>query len=158
MLFPTVCAFGGVMLLECVFAGDPTGLVRDLVSIDPARTAIFATITTTPLGWLWLASMGGAWAIGLAAKRPAAVIITFLLFSALVGGYLLGLIPPTAAGSIYLMMVLTAIGLVPAAPTARLTVLVNALGLLELAVAWMTAFNRPIVMEWLAVLLRPLAG
>lgn len=158
VLFPTATAFGGVMLLQWVFAGDPTSLVHEIVTIDPARLDIFSAIVTTPLGWLWLASMGGAWAIGLFAGRPAAVLLTLLLFASLIGGYLLGLIPYSAAGTVHLMMVLAAIGLVPAARNARLTIAVNAIGLLELAIAWATAFNRPIVLDWMTALVHPLLG
>lgn len=158
VLFPTLSAFGGVMLLEWIFAGDPLGVVRALVVVDPSRLAIFTQLFTTPIGWLWLASMAGTWAIGLVVGRPGAVLVTFLLFSALIGGYLLGLIPDNAAGTIYLMMMLAAIGIVPAASNTPLTLSVNAFALLELAVAWMTALNRPIVGDWLSVLLHGHAG
>jgi hypothetical protein len=158
VLFPTLSAFGAVMLLEWIFAGDPFGVVRALVVVDPARLAILQQLFTTPLGWLWLASMAGTWAIGLVVGRPGAVLLTFLLFSALVGGYLLGLIPENAAGTIYLMMMLAAIGIVPAASNTPLTLTVNALAVLELAVAWLTALNRPIVVDWLTALLQGRPG
>lgn len=152
VLFPTACAFGGVMVLEWIFAGDPLGVVRGVASIDGARLAIFTQMFTTPLGWLWLASLGGAWAMALITGRPQAVPLLLLLYSAVVGAYLLGLVPYSAAGTLYLIMALAAIGLVPAAPTGRLAVGVNLLGLLELGDAWVQGFTRPVVAEWMSTI------
>ena len=152
-LFPTASAFGGVMLLAGIFAGDPLQVVRGLVHYDPARLAVIGQIFTTPLGWLWLAAMGGVWVIGLLVRRPGAVVLTFLLFCALVAGYVFGMTPYSGAGTIYLMMMLAGIAIIPAAAKARITLAVNAVALLELALAWVTTFNRPIVAEWLAAVL-----
>ncbi|MFD1720615.1 hypothetical protein [Amnibacterium endophyticum] len=157
VLFPTMCAFGGVMLLEWIFAGDPLRVVRGIASIDGARLAIFEQMFTTPLGWLWLASLGGAWAMALITGRPQAVPLLLLLYSAVIGAYLLGLVPYSAAGTLYLIMALAAIGLIPAAPTGRLTVTVNLIALLVLADAWVQGFTRPVVVEWMEAVVAALA-
>ena len=95
VLFPSLCAFGIVFLLDWVFLGTPTALFAGMVEWDPARLVIFSSIFATPLGWLWLASMGGTWVIALVTNRPGAVVLTAMLFAAEVVGYLFGLVPVT---------------------------------------------------------------
>lgn len=101
--------------------------------------------------------MAGTWVIALITGRTGAVIVTGVLFAAVIGGYLVGLIPENAAGTIYMMMLLAAMGFVPAAASGRLT-LANVFAGVELVIAWAPTFNRPIVYAWLQTLLAPLVA
>ena len=46
-----------------------------------------------PSGWLLLASVASAWLVALLVRRPAAIFVSTLVFAAILGAFVLGLLP-----------------------------------------------------------------
>jgi hypothetical protein len=149
VLFPTLSAFGAVVLLDLLFLRRPLEGVAQLVSFDPSRLAIFPSLVTTHVGILLLAPVGCAWVLALLVRRPGAVVISLLLFASIVGGYLLGLVPPQSAGNAYILMLAVATALTPALRSAKAVLGLNLLLVLQVLIAWESGLERPIVLDWM---------
>ena len=69
--------------------------------------------------------------------------------SLILGSFVLGLIPSGSAGNTFILMTMMAIALIPTPRRRLLISLVDSVAALLVGVAWLTAFNRPIVVEWM---------
>jgi hypothetical protein len=152
VLFPTFSVLASLAFLELVFLQSATPLLVSRVDYDPAKWAILPHLFTTLDGFLLLAPMVGGWALAILVRRPGAVVISTTLFAALIVGYVLGLIPINAGGNVYLTMIVMGVAILPAATTARASVLITAVALVQVVVAWAAAFNRPVVLDWMLAL------
>ena len=72
-----------------------------------------------------------------------------LVFVAILGAFVLGLLPSGSAGNTFILMTMMAIALIPTPRRRLLISLVDSVAALLIGVAWLTAFNRPIVIEWM---------
>jgi hypothetical protein len=106
----------------------------------------------TPGGWFLIASVLSAWLIALIVRRPGSIIISTLVFVAIMGSYAVGLIPAGSAGNTFILMTLMAIALVPTSKGLIAAVLMDLVAVLQIVIAWGTAFNRDIVLEWMGTL------
>lgn len=154
IVFPTVAAIGAIAALNTIFLGRPLGsLGRSLLAGVPSRFDTLGTIFTQPIGWLLLASVASAWVIALIVRRPGSILVSSLVFVAIVGAYTIGLLPAGSAGNTFLLMTLMAIALVPMRRELITVVAMDVVAVLQIAIAWATAFNRDIVMQWTDTLL-----
>ena len=112
---------------------------------DPARWAIVPSFVTTLNGFLLVAPMLSGWALALLVRRPGAILISTLLFAALIIGYVFDLIPANSAGNMFLIMTMMGIAILPAANTTRASILITVVAGAQIVIAWAAAFNRPIV-------------
>ncbi len=150
IVYPTVAALGAIMTLNLIFTGRVAGVVAQglLVGADD-RFAALAPLFTSPNGLLLAAPVLSAWVVALIVRRPGSILVSTLVFVAIIGAFVLGLLPPGSAGNTFILMTMMAIALVPTPKRKLLVSLMNTVALVQIGIAWLTAFNRPIVIEWM---------
>ncbi len=152
--FPTLGAFATIAFLNVLFFGTPwptsdaIGVISD---IGPGVAAL-ALLYTTPTGWLIVAPLASAWLVAIIVRRPRSIAVSTIVFLLLNLAFLLGAFHPGAAGVTFSLLTLLAIALIPAARTVVTNVLVDLVAVLQIAIAWIAAFDRPIALEWLQVI------
>lgn len=156
VLFPTIAVFVSVMFLQLVFLHDPFAVSRYTIDYDAALWAIVPHLFTTLDGFLLLAPVASGAALALLSRRPGAILIAVSVFTALILGYVMGLIPVNSAGNVFLIMTMMGIAVIPTARSARTSVLIAAVGAVQIVIAWTAAFNRPITLEWMGALVNTL--
>ncbi|MDP9027853.1 MAG: hypothetical protein M3N46_09940 [Actinomycetota bacterium] len=154
IVFPSAAAIGAIVALNWIFVGSPLGTVgARILAGTPGRFAGLGQVFATPTGWLLLASVASAWVIALIVRRPGSIIVSSLVFVAIMGAYTIGLLPPGSAGNTFLLMTLMAIALVPTRRALSAIVAMDVVAVLQIVIAWATAFNRDIVIQWMDTLL-----
>ena len=154
IVFPTVAAIGAIVALNWIFVGSPLGTFgQRVLAGTPERFAGLGLLFTQPSGWLLVASVLSAWLIALVVRRPGSILVSTLVFIAILGSYTIGLIPAGSAGNTFLLMTLMAIALVPTRREFITVVLMDIVAVLQIVIAWATAFNRDIVLQWMHTLL-----
>ncbi len=149
--FPTLGGFATIAFLNLLFFGTPwpsSDVAAILGSIAPAITGL-AALYTTPTGWLIAAPLASAWLVAIIVRRPMSIVVSTIVFVLLNLAFVLGAFHPGAAGVTFSLLTLLAIALIPAARTVTTNVLVDLVAVLQIAIAWVAAFDRPIVLEWL---------
>lgn len=150
VVYPTLSAVAAIMFITFVFTGDPLNSVgRNLLDGAPDRFAALGPLFTSVNGLLLVAPVLSAWLSALVVRRPGAVIVSTLVFVAVLGAFVGGLIPPGSAGNTYILMVVMAIALIPAAKSRVTAVMVDVVAVLQIAIAWAIALNRAIVVDWM---------
>lgn len=154
IVFPTVAAIGGIGALNAIFLGDPLGTVGHRVLVGAAERfdAIGPTLAS-PNGLLIMASVASAWVIALIVRRPGSILVSTLVFIAILGARTIGLIHAGSAGNTFLLMTLMAIALVPMRQKLITVVAIDVVAVLQIGIAWSTAFTRDIVLQWMDTVL-----
>ncbi len=153
IVFPSLAAIGAIMGLNWIFIGGPLGTVgARVVAGAPERFVAVGQLFGTPSGWLLVASVLSAWVIALIVRQPGSILVSTLVFLAILGGYVIGLIPAGSAGNTFLLMTMMAIALVPTRREFITVVLMDLVAVLQIVIAWGTAFNRDIVLQWMDTL------
>ena len=154
IVFPTVAAVGAIGILNLIFTGRALGSAgRAAVAGTAERFATLPHLFEHPSGWLLIAPVLSAWLIALIVRRPGSILVSTLVFVAILGAFVIGLIPAGSAGNTFILMTLMAIALVPK-PQEMITVaLVDIVAVVQIIIAWETAFNREIVVQWMGTLL-----
>jgi len=109
-----------------------------------------------PSGWLLIAPVLSAWVIALVVRRPGSILVSTLVFFAIIGAFVIGLIPAGSAGNTFILMTLMAIALIPTRKELITVVMMDVVAVLQIAIAWATAFNRDIVLQWMTTLVNSL--
>lgn len=156
ILFPTLSTFVTVFFLQLVFLDQPFAILTAQFAYDPSKWAIVPSFFTTLNGALILLPMISGWALALLSRRPGGILISTFLFAALLLGYVFSLIPTNAAGNTFLIMTMMAIAFLPAATVRRASILMALVAAVQIVIAWAAAFNRPVVLDWMASLARAL--
>ena len=149
--FPTLGAFATIAFLNVLFFGTPwptTDVLSIIGGIGPAIPEL-VSLYTTPAGWLIAAPLASAWLVALIVRRPKSIVVSTIVFLLLNVAFLLGAFHPGAAGTTFALLTLLAIALIPAARTITTNVLVDLVAVLQIAIAWRAAFDRPIVLDWM---------
>jgi len=150
IIYPTVSALAAIFFINFVFTGSVlNSLGRDLLVGTPERLASLGPLFTTLNGWLLVAPVLSAWLIALIVRRPGSIIVSTLVFIAILGAFVLGLLPSGSAGNTFILMTVMAIALVPTPNSRVTTILVDVVALLQIAIAWAAAFNRQVVVDWM---------
>jgi hypothetical protein len=153
IVFPTVAAIGALVALNLIFVHNPLGtLGARLLAGTPERLAQLIPLFQTPTGWFLVASVFSGWVIALIVLRPGSILVSTLVFAALLGSFVVGLIPATSAGNTFLVMTLMAIALVPRRRKRVTVVLMDVVAVMQIVIAWGGALNRDIVVHWMATL------
>lgn len=154
IVFPTVAAIGSIAILNLIFTGRALGSTgRGLLAGTPERFAHLPVLFQQPSGWFLIASVLSAWLIAIIVRRPGSIIVSTLVFIAILGSFVIGLIPAGSAGNTFILMTLMAIALVPTRKETITIVLMDVVAVLQIAIAWGSAYNREIVLQWMATLL-----
>ena len=150
IVYPTIAAFVAMFFLNFVFTGsllNPLG--RGILEGIPERFASLGPLFSTLNGWLLIAPVVSAWLIAIIVRRPGAILVSTLVFVAILGAFTLGLLPPGSAGNTFILMTVLAIALIPTARNRATTILVDVVAVSQIAIAWAAAFNREIVVAWM---------
>lgn len=159
IVYPTVSAIAAIMFINFVFTGRFFGAVGRAVPVGiDERFASLGALFTTPSGWLLLAPVLSAWLIALIVRRPGAIVVSSLVFIAIVGSFVLGLLPSGSAGNTFILMTVMAVALIPAAKNQTTAIVVDIIAVLQIGIAWATAFNREIVVAWMTAVAGAFAG
>ncbi|WP_294181257.1 hypothetical protein [uncultured Schumannella sp.] len=159
VVFPTLAAVGSLLFLNWVFTGNTLGTVgtRTLAG-SLERWESLPELYSTLNGWLLIAPVLSAWLVALIVRRPGSIIVATLVFVAINIAYVGGLLPTGSAGNTFIVMTLLAISLVPTARSPLTVILIDAVAVLQIVIAWLAAFNRTSVLEWMNSLGNPLLG
>ncbi len=148
--FPSIGAFVTVSALSLLFFGttafDGLGAVLDGI---PERATQLAASYSSPTGLLLAAPVLSAWLVAAIVRRPVAIPLSVVVFLLLNAAFLLGMIAPGSAGVTFTLLTILAIALIPAARTLRQNLLVDLVAVVQIAIAWTAALDRPIVVEWM---------
>ena len=150
--FPTLGAFATIAFLNILFFGTPwpTSDVEVIIgSIAPGLGELVVRYST-PTGWLIAAQLASAWLVAVIVRRPRTIAVSTIVFLLLNIAFVLGVFHPAAAGVNFAILTLLAIAIIPSARTISSNVLVDAVALGQIALAWLAAFDRPVVREWMA--------
>lgn len=154
IVFPTLAAIGAIAMLNLIFIGRPLGSTgRAVIAGSAERLASLPHLFEQPSGWLLIAPVLSAWVIALLVRRPGSILVSTLVFAAILGAFVIGLIPAGSAGNTFILMTLMAIALVPTPKEFITVVIMDLVAVLQVAIAWATAFNRDIVLQWMDTLL-----
>jgi len=155
IVFPTVAAIGAIAMLNLIFIGRPLGSTgRSVIAGTAERFASLPHLFEQPSGWLLIAPVLSAWVVALLVRRPGSILVSTLVFVAILGAFVIGLIPAGSAGNTFILMTLMAIALVPTPKEFITVVMMDLVAVLQIAIAWATAFNRDIVLQWMDTLLQ----
>lgn len=153
IIYPTLAALAAIIFLNWVFTGDAlTSLGHGMLDGIGERFASLGPLFATINGWLLAAPVVSAWLVALIVRRPGSILVSTLVFVALLGSFVVGLIPPGSAGNTFIVMTVMAIALIPTANTTPTTILIDAVAVLQIVIAWAAAFNREIVVDWMATI------
>ncbi len=149
--FPTLGAFSTIAFLNLLFFGSlwPQQDVAAILGGIPAGIDALVALYTTPTGWLIAAPVLSSWLVAAIVRRPAAIPVSTIVFLLLNVAFLIGAFHPGAAGVTFTLLTLLAITLIPGARTRTTNVLVDLVAVLQIAIAWMAALDRPVVRQWL---------
>ncbi|MGU3411727.1 hypothetical protein ACLBWP_16625 [Microbacterium sp. M1A1_1b] len=148
VVFPSVAVLVSMMVLDLIVMRDPFAALRTTIVVDGSRVSDVLRLFTTADGLLLVVMLVAGCALALLVGRPGAIGIVVALFAGILGGYVIGLIPPASAGNTFVTMMAVAIAIVPRA-TSRVTGgLVIALMVLQIPLAWAAASQRAVVVEW----------
>jgi hypothetical protein len=153
IVFPTVAAVGAIAILNLIFTGRPVGSTgRAVIAGTAERFAALPHLFDQPSGWLMVAPVLSAWLVALIVRRPGSILVSTLVFFAILGANVVGLVPAGSAGNTFILMALMAIALIPTPKELITVVMMDIVAILQVAIAWATAFNRDIVLQWMGAL------
>ena len=151
IIYPTVSALAAIFFINFVFTGQFfTSFGQAIVGGIDERFLALGPLFLTVNGWLLAAPVLSAWLVALIVRRPGSILVSTLVFIAVLGAFVAGLIPSGSAGNTFILMTVMAIALVPTAKDRLTTILVDAVAVLQIVIAWATAVNRPVVADWMA--------
>jgi hypothetical protein len=152
LAYPTIAALLSFAFLELIFLGRPFGFLSYVIGGGQSALEIVTILFTTTNGALVIAPVVSAWVIALIVRKPWAILISTLVFLGVVMSAVYGLLPTNSAGDTFILMVVMAIALIPTARQFPTVLLVDVVATAQIAIAWLAAFNRPIVLDWLQLL------
>ena len=148
--FPTLGAFTTIALLNLAFFGTPwPGDIAAVFTAVPEQWQLLLERYSTLTGWLLIAPVLSAWLVAIVVRRPLTIPVSTIVFVLINVAFLLGVLHPGAAGITFILLAMLAITLIPAARTPWSNVFVDLIAVLQIAIAWATALDRPIVLEWM---------
>lgn len=153
VVYPTLSALSAILLINWVFTGDPLlPWTRDLLAGGSEGWHGLVELLSGPSGLFLIAPVVSGWAVALIVRRPGSILVTSLVFVAVLGGRLLGLIPDSSAGTTFILMTVMAIAMIPTARERFTALLVDVVAVLQIAIAWGSAFTRQPIIDWMAAL------
>ena len=155
IVFPTIAAISAIGTLNWIFLGNPLGSTAQGMFVGTTqRFESVGPILGSQNGLLLMASVASAWVIALIVRRPGSVLVSTLVFAAIIGSYIIGLIPASSAGNdTFLLMTMMAIALVPIRREFITVVAIDLVAVLQIVIAWGTAFTLGVVLQWMDTLL-----
>lgn len=151
IVYPTVAAVAAMLLLTWAFTGNPIGTLGERLTAGYGdRLASLGPLFASLDGWLLVAPVLSAWLVGLIVRRPGTIVVSTLVFVAILAAYVGGLSSSGSAGNTFLLMTMLAIALIPRPRTRLLFALLDAIAVIQIGIAWAAAVNRPVIVQWMA--------
>ncbi|CAO1651856.1 hypothetical protein NYA9BBAC_01577 [Salinibacterium sp. NYA9b] len=149
ILYPAASALISLAVLNALFLGRPfAGATQSAFIGFGDRLVIVGQFFSTVEGFFVIAPLVSAWLVALIVRRPGAIIISTLVFAAFIVGFALGLLPDGSTGNIFMAMTLLAIALIPTARSARGTLMISLVGVLQLLIGWANALTSTALALW----------
>ncbi|MBH0024068.1 hypothetical protein [Salinibacterium sp. SWN248] len=149
ILYPAASALISLAVLNALFLGRPfAGATQSAFIGFGDRLVIVGQFFSTVEGFFVIAPLVSAWLVALIVRRPGAIIISSLVFAAFIVGFALGLLPDGSTGNIFMAMTLLAIALIPTARSARGTLMISLVGVLQLLIGWANALTSTALALW----------
>ena len=159
IVYPTLAAIGSLGLINWIFTGRALGpLGRGILADTPERLAEVGDLLFGVTGLFLIAPVLSAWAMAIIVRRPGAILVSTLVFAGVLLSMVLGLISPTSAGNTFILMTVLAIALIPTAKERLTVVLIDVVAVVQIAIAWGTAFHREAVVAWMTAVAGTFAG
>ena len=152
LAFPTLATLATLVMLNLAFFRVlwPIDLGDWADGIPDRAEALSAIYTQSPASGLFVAGpVVVAILVALIVRRPAAALVAIVVFGLINAAFVLGLLGTGAAGTTYLLMTLLAVTLMPTGRSVIQNSLLTALSVVQLALGWAIAFDRPLVREWM---------
>jgi hypothetical protein len=74
------------------------------------------------------------------------------VFAAILGAFVLGLLPTGSAGNTFILMTTMAAALIPASRSRGLNLILLLIAVLQIGIAWASAFSKPVILDWIHAL------
>ncbi|MBH0129105.1 hypothetical protein I6E56_01860 [Salinibacterium sp. NK8237] len=154
ILYPAAAALLSLIVLNAVFLGSPfSSAMRTAFAEFGDRLVVALTFLTTFEGMWVIAPVVSAWLIAIIVRRPGAIIISSLVFVAIILGFALGLLPEGSTGNTFITMTLMAIALIPTARSRKTTTLIDLVSVLQFVIAWAAALTSTALAAWASQIL-----
>lgn len=157
LAFPALGTLATVMLLNVAFFRVlwPVAVDEGLDRVPERVAQLEAVYTQSPASALLIAGpVLVAIVIAIITRRVPAAAVALSAFALIHLGFLAGLVSAGAAGTTHLLTTLLAITLLPAGRTPLQNILLTVIAIVQLAIGWMIALDRPIVVEWMLAVAR----
>lgn len=153
IVFPTLALLGALALLGWAFGAGPLSAIRGDLQWDGARAQAYVESVFSPAGLLYLAPTLIIVATGVALGYTGVGLVGVLITAMTGLAFILGLTPPGVAGNTFVLLLLFAVAVVPAATTLRHAVLVSATAVLLFLSGWTYVSRLPAITTWMGVLI-----
>ncbi len=149
ILYPAASALISLSVLNTLFLGRPfAGATREAFTGFGDRMIVVLEFFTSFEGLWVIAPVISSWLIAVIVRRPGAIFISTLVFAAFILGFTLGLLPDGSTGNIFITMTLLAIALIPTARSTRGTLMIDVVGMFQLAIGWAAALTSTTLAVW----------
>ncbi|MFJ4221563.1 hypothetical protein [Curtobacterium luteum] len=152
LVFPSAAVALSTAALDLMVLHDPFAALRGTISVSDQRIAGLQHLFTSADGLLLVAMLVAGSTLALLVRRPGAIALVAALFAGTIGGYAIGLVPVAAAGNVFVTMLSVAIAILPPVEGRVTSTLVVVLAVLQVPLAWVAAFQREVVVEWMHAL------
>ncbi|MFT4029362.1 MAG: hypothetical protein QM675_05755 [Protaetiibacter sp.] len=159
IVYPTVSALGAILFLGWLFTGDPlASFGHGLLDDAPTRWARLSKVLMSVNGLFLVLPVLSAWLVALIVRRAGSIVVSTLVFVAILVAFVLGLLPSGSAGNAFILMTVMAIALVPTARGPRTTVLVDIVAIAQIVIAWGGALTRDTIVTWMTAVSAAFGG
>jgi hypothetical protein len=152
LVFPSAAVALSTAALDLMVLHDPFAALRGTISVSEERIAGLQHLFSSADGLLLVAMLVAGSTLALLVRRPGAIALVAALFVGTIGGYAVGLVPVAAAGNVFVTMLSVAIAILPPVEGRVASTLVVVLAVLQVPLAWVAAFQRQVVVEWMHAL------
>lgn len=149
LVFPSAAVALSTAALDLIVLHDPLAALRGSISVSGERIAALQHLFASADGLLLVVMLVAGATLALLVRRPGAVALVAALFAGTIGGYAVGLVPVAAAGNVFVTMLSVAIAILPPVKGRVTSTLVVVLAVLQVPLAWVAAFERQVVVEWM---------
>ncbi|MFS0729820.1 hypothetical protein ABC270_07035 [Curtobacterium sp. 1P10AnD] len=149
LVFPSAAVALSTAALDLIVLHDPLAALRGSISVSGERIAALQHLFASADGLLLVVMLVAGATLALLVRRPGAVALVAALFAGTIGGYAVGLVPVAAAGNVFVTMLSVAIAILPPVKGRVTSTLVVVLAVLQVPLAWVAAFERQVVAEWM---------
>jgi hypothetical protein len=152
-----VSALAGIVFLAWVFTGDPlTAFGGAILDGAPERLATLTSFVFSASGLAMALPVLSVWLIALVVRQPGSIVVSTLVYLAVLASYVIGLLPSGSSGTTFILLLVMAMALIPTARERGTAVLVDLIGIGQIAIAWWDGTQRETITDWMMALVQGL--